>query len=263
MADLSMAAFEVTNPPIEMQVGENVVVGLLSTIMSVGPSSPMDTVLLLEASTSSGASVTPTRLTTAQPRMITGTVRAVSDYLIVRCSVEGRHSFRLQHSIHPLLAADINLNPGNDARGAGFEVVCKGGRREVTINVHPGRWPNEVFVENQEMPVAIMTTRDGEYGRPAFDATTVVEESLRFGPPAILDAPDQGLPALPGRTMAENVPEPVPPETTRDGDADLSTWFVPNRSGLHPGDTRACVVGRYRDGGEERPFFGCDAVEAR
>jgi uncharacterized repeat protein (TIGR01451 family) len=263
MADLGMATFEVPNPPIEMLVGENVVVGLLSTITSVGPSSPMDTALLLEASASSGASVTPTGLTTAQPRMTTGTVRAVSDYLIVRCSVEGRHTFRMQHSIRPRLAADINLNPANDARGAGFEVDCKGGRREVTINVLPGRWPNEVMVQNQEMPVAIMTTRDGEYGRPAFDATTVVEDSPRFGPPAILDAPEQGVPAFPGRTQAEDVPEPVPPEATRDGDADLSTWFDPSRSGLGPGDTRACVVGRYRDGGEERPFFGCDAVEVR
>jgi hypothetical protein len=223
----------------------------------------MDTALLLEASASSGASVTPTRLTTAQPRMTTGTVRTVSDYLIVRCSVEGRHSFRMQHSIRPLLVADINLNPGNDARRAGFEVDCKEGRREVTINVLPGVWPNEVLVQNKEMPVGIMTTRDGEYGRPAFDATTVVEDSLRFGPPAILDAPEQGVPAFPGHTRTDNVPEPVPPEATRDGDSDLITWFDPSRSGLRPGDTRGCVIGRYRDGGEERPFFGCDAVEAR
>jgi uncharacterized repeat protein (TIGR01451 family) len=257
-ADLAVTAFSVPNPPVAALVGENFVVALDSVLWSGGPSSPMDTVLELDAAASPGATVTPTRLATAQPRLLKGEFRAVKDYLIVRCDRPGLHTVRARHTIRPMRAPDVNLVPANDALRTRFEFTCEG-RREVKINFWPGRYPNVLRLRDQEAPIAIMTTRDGEYGLPAFDAATVNPASLAVGGPGLLDDAALGSPARPGSVQLSDEPEPVAPERTTDGDVDLLFWFNPSASRFGPDTRRVCVTGLYRDaGGVDRPFFGCD-----
>ena len=126
VADLAMASFVVPNAPLKILVGESVVVGLRSTISSGGPSSPMHTALELSASGSPGTTITPTRLTTSQPRLTVGEVRTVEDYVIVMCQRAGSHTFTVDHAIRPLNAADTDPNMANDARGVALEVECTG-----------------------------------------------------------------------------------------------------------------------------------------
>ena len=124
VADLSMTLFSVPNPPIEMQLEESVVVGLNSVISSTGPSSPMDTALVLSAQASPGATITPTQLTTSQPHLTTGEFRQVEDHVIMRCHRPKTHTFKLQHRIRPFLVADTDPNPINDQQETAFKVKC-------------------------------------------------------------------------------------------------------------------------------------------
>lgn len=126
VADLSMILFRLPNPPIEMRLEESVVVRLSSAISSTGPSSPMDTALVLSAQASSGATITPTQLTTSQPHLTTGEFRQVDDYVIIRCDRPKTHTFKLQHRIRPLLVADTDPNPINDQQETAFKVKCTG-----------------------------------------------------------------------------------------------------------------------------------------
>lgn len=260
MADLRLTALNVLNPPLEMQIGEEVVIALQSVISSLGPSSPMDTKLQLDAATDTGAAVSPTSLVTLQPHMETNAERTVLDYSILKCLAAGRHSVKFLHRINPQRPDDINLESSNDQQHTSIEFDCKG-RREVKINVLPGRWPNEVHLSNQEMPVAVMTTKDGEYSLPAFDAATVVQGSLRFGSVELLEDPTLGVGEMSNRFEVADQFEPMPPETARDGDLDVLTWFDPSASGLKPTDKRACVTGLYLKSGIQVPFFGCGVIK--
>jgi hypothetical protein len=257
-ADLSISALSLPNPPTNALVGEEVVVALDSVIGNGGPSSPMDVLLNLEAATDPGATVSPTRLTTAQVHLATGEARPVEDHIIFRCSRPGLHKVRLRHAIRPARAPDVGLNPANDFAETGFEVFCEGGR-EVKINFWPGRYPNPLRLRDREAPLAIMTTGEGEYGLPAFDAATVDQASISVGPKAMLDDPSLGTPPRQGSIQFADAPEPVPPEQTSDGDTDLEFWFDPSGARFDATSDRVCVTGLYRDvSGVTRSFFGCD-----
>lgn len=263
VADLAMITFTVPNPPIEMCVSESAVVGLHSEIGSNGPSSPMDTHLNLTATASIGAAVTPTQLTTSQPHLTTGEARPIYDHVTIRCDRPGTHTFKLRHRIRPARADDTDPYPANDEIGKSFDVECTGAK-EVTINIAPGRSPNTIFPGDQELPVGIMTTRDGEYGRSAFDAADVIRESVRFGPPAIINNKKLGVPAFDGRGTMTDVVEPIPPEVKTDNDLDLLMAFDPTKAGLKSAEMGACVIGLYKDkSGQTHSFYGCDSIDSQ
>lgn len=260
VADLSMVTFSLPNPPLEMLVGESVVVELNSTISSDGPSSPMDTAPMLLASATSGASIAPTNLTTSQRHLTTGEVRPIDDYVIIRCDRPGLHTFKINHRIRPLQVADSDPNPANDEQATDFQVSCTGSI-EVTINIIPSRYPNTFSSGNRELPIGIMTTTAGEYGRAGFDASRIIQDSVRVGPPAILTDVSIGAFAFGNQGTMTDLAEPIPPETILDNDLDLLMVFDGDESGLTMSDHKACVVGLYEDdNGDKQPFYGCDSI---
>ena len=58
----------------------------------------------------------------------------------------------------------------------------------VAINIHPGSSENPVNLKsNGNIPVAVLSTRPGEYGLPlAFDATSIHPLTTSFGPKAVV-----------------------------------------------------------------------------
>lgn len=126
VADLTLTDFSAPNPPIQMLVGEQVVVELTSTVGSKGPSSPMDTVLRLNAEASGGATVSPTQLATAQNRLQQGESRAVANHPILMCSAPGPAEFRFTHEIAPARAPDTDPDTSNNVAELVLKVECLG-----------------------------------------------------------------------------------------------------------------------------------------
>ncbi len=101
------------------------------------------------------------------------------------------------------------------------------------IDIKPGSLPNSINPNSRGViPVAILTI-------PGFDATTVDEAALTFGPGG----------AAPRKCAIGDVDGDV--------DQDLICHFRTQQAGISAGDTEACVAGQTI-GGE--PFTGCDSV---
>lgn len=263
VADLSVDALAVANPPLRMKVGEDLVIDLPATIGSAGPSSPMDTVLELVSAADPGAKVSTTWVETFQQALALGEARPVTSHPILTCLTPGRHRFDFALAIRPDRAPDTDPNPANNARRTAIEVDCRGGR-EAIINLEPGRFPNPLSLASRENILAILTTRSGEYGlSEPFDATQVDPRSLRFGSRRMLAGLEPGT-ALFSDFATPDSFERTPPETVQDGDLDLQIFFfdAPS-SGLRPEDTEVCVMGLVRDPGTgaETPFQGCDSAQ--
>lgn len=91
-----------------------------------------------------------------------------------------------------------------------------------------------------QLPVAVLTT-------PTFDATRLLVTSLCFG--------DAEAPAERDCTEAHGRGHVV--DIDKDRDADLSLHYEVAQTGIDPGDTRACLIGRTVTG---VAVYGCDAV---
>jgi len=105
----------------------------------------------------------------------------------------------------------------------------------VDIDIKPGSDPNSVNPFSRGViPVAILTSED-------FDALTVDEDSVRFGP----DEAEKRH----KRAHVEDV--------DNDGDLDLLLHFRTQDTGIALGDTEACVTGETLLG---VPIMGCDSV---
>lgn len=141
VADLALRAFTVLNPPLQMRMGEPVVIELSSTLDSGGPSSPMDTVLTLAAAADAGATVSPTFLTTGQAALRMGEGRVIRDHALLHCTEAGRHVFRFQHRIAPARAPDSDPEPANDAAAFDLTIECVQGDR--TPPSDSGSLPNQ------------------------------------------------------------------------------------------------------------------------
>lgn len=124
VADLSVADLVAPNPPLQMRVGEQVVVELLSTLGSAGPSSPMDAVLILTAAADLGATVSPTQLRSSQAALQGGEVRVVVNHPILLCESPGRHVFSFEQRIGMARAPDSDPNGRNDAAPLRLSVEC-------------------------------------------------------------------------------------------------------------------------------------------
>jgi len=104
---------------------------------------------------------------------------------------------------------------------------------EVVIDIKPGSFPNSINPDSKGViPVAILTTDD-------FDATTVVPETVGFGPGD----------ALPVHWALEDV--------DGDGDIDMILHFKTQDTGISEGDTEATLTGGTIDG---IPISGTDSV---
>lgn len=263
VADLSVDALAVANPPLRMRVGEDLVIDLPATIGSAGPSSPMDSVLQLVSAADPGARVSTTWVETFQQALAMGEARPVMSHPILTCLTPGRHRFDFALTIRPDRAPDTDPNPDNNAQRTAIEVDCRG-EREAIINLEPGRFPNPLSLARRENTLAILTTRAGEYGLALpFDATLVDPRSLRFGSRRMLEGLEPGTALFSDFSTPDSF-ERIPPEILQDGDLELQIFhFDAPSSGLRPEDREVCVMGLFRDpaSGADTPFQGCDSAE--
>ena len=147
---------------------------------------------------------------------------------------------------------------GNNSRTSTFTVDCA---VPVTINIQPGSTVNPVNLSGSTLPIAVLTTRVGEYGLPlAFNATTISATTLRFGSEAGLLA-SRGVPEIHNAIHLEDSYELN--ERTRDGDLDAVTHFRPRKEAIALGDTKGCVFGRTTVATGSLSFFGCDKVQVK
>lgn len=123
----------------------------------------------------------------------------------------------------------------NDLGGANGYAIFEYEVLAVDIDVKPDTDDNTIGSKAKGvLPVAVLTTDN-------FDASTVHEEMVRFGPG--------------GAAIAHKRAHVV--DVDSDGDLDLLLHFRVQETGLVPGDTEACLSG-YTFAGT--PLQGCDAI---
>ena len=130
----------------------------------------------------------------------------------------------------------------------------------VAINIKPGGSPNSVNRNSSsDVPVAVLTTKAGEYGLPLdFNATTVTAESVRFGP---IDALTAGGGSAETHRKKHLERSYELDERTRDADLDAVLHFNPSKAGLLATTVEGCVKGKFEGpSGQIWTFLGCDAI---
>jgi hypothetical protein len=181
--------------------------------------------------------------------------RSVDEQFQIKCTNGGPATFTFKNDIAPDKADDTDPNPVNNHAETSFTVECI---VPVAINIHPGSFKNPFNLKsNGVIPVAVLTTRAGEYGLPlAFNAAQIKPLTTRFAPKPVVTA-GGGAPEAHGKGHIEDAIERSD-ERTRDGDLDMVLHFETQRSSLTPGTTEACVRGRF--GPTNMVFQGCDSL---
>jgi serine protease len=256
VADLEIESVEVAGAPTEALIGEDIAVTVASLVRNLGPSSPMDAELATTATPSTGASAVPTS-TDTPVEALTDADRLVEQAFTIRCEEPGQQMVDFDVAIAPVNAADTDPNPANDTGQVTVTLECV---TPIAINIRPGNPFNRINVGSELIvPVAALTTGVGEYGLPlAFDATTILPASARFGPGPEVWSDTGGAPIDNGIFHVRDSFELD--DRTKDRDPDLVLHFRSSRSGITDGDVEACVKGRYQVDGQVFSFFGCDAI---
>jgi hypothetical protein len=103
----------------------------------------------------------------------------------------------------------------------------------VEIDIKPGSYPNSINTKSKGViPVALLGGED-------LDVATVNTSTLEFGPWG----------ASPVHVAMEDV--------NSDGFMDLISHYLTQETGIAPGDTEACLTGKFMD---DKTFQGCDSV---
>jgi len=261
VADLDIVSFAAVNPPAEMVVGTPQNLTLHKVITNHGPSSPMDVTLSRTASAFAGASISPATSTAQENALAKDEQRPVDEVFTVGCAQPGPHTFTFTNAIAPRQAADTDPNLANNQQQVVVTIDCVA---PVAVNIKPHSFPNSVsLTANGTVPLAVLTTRAGEYELPlAFDATTIDPLSVRFGPR--LAAWSDAAQATEVHNTGHLEDSYELDDKTRDGDTDMVLHFGNPQSGLTAADTEACVKGQFVGaGGIRYKFFGCDSVVIR
>jgi len=149
--------------------------------------------------------------------------------------IGGAEAFFLNGLVDEVEIFDRALSPAEiqAIHAGGAAGTCR--VTDVTIDIKPGSFPNSINPRSAGViPVAIMTT-------PAFDATSVVASTVRFGP--------SGTEAAPQHWALEDV--------DGDGDLDMILHFPTASAGIVCGATSALLTGRTSGG---QPVKGVDSV---
>jgi uncharacterized repeat protein (TIGR01451 family) len=257
VADLEVDSVDVAGVPTEALIGEDIPVTVASVVRNLGPSSPMDADLAATATPSSGASATPASLDTPVPALSVGTDQLVEQAFTIRCEAPGQQEVAFDVAIAPANAADTDPNPTNDTGQVTATLECV---TPIAINIRPGNAFNRINVGSEQVvPVAALTTEAGEYGLPlAFDATTIVPDTARFGASTEVWTGTGGAPLHNGVFHVRDSFELD--DRTKDRDLDLVLHHRTSETGILTGDLEACLRGQYEEGGQLFTFFGCDAV---
>jgi hypothetical protein len=257
VADLEIDTVEVGGVPTAALIGEVLEVTVTSLVRNNGPSSPIDAELATTVTPSAGASANPTTEDTPVPALTVGTDRSVEQAFTIRCDEPGQQEVVFDVAIAPANAADSDPNPANDTGQVTATLECV---TPIAINIRPGTAFNQINVGSAKVvPVAALTTDAGEYGLPtAFDASTILPDTLRFGTAHEIWTAVGGAPLHNGVFQLRDSFEPD--DRTRDRDRDLIAYHRISQTGILDGDLEACLGGRYEEGGQVFTFFGCDAV---
>jgi uncharacterized repeat protein (TIGR01451 family) len=226
-ADLAILSYQAQSPPTELIIGNTATVTLVKRITNNGPSGPVDARLDGTASADPGATVSPTVTSSVETAVDVGEVRQVEEDYTISCN-KAQESFTVECIV------------------------------PVAINIKPGSFKNPINLKSKGViPVAVLTTAAGEYGLPlAFDATTILPLTVRFGPEPVVIA-GAGAREAHGRGHIEDAIERSD-EVTKDGDLDMVLHFRTQESELTGTETKACVRGEF--GPMHFIFQGCDLV---
>jgi uncharacterized repeat protein (TIGR01451 family) len=254
-ADLAILSYQAQSPPTELIIGDTATVTLVKRITNNGPSGPVDARLDGTASADPGATVSPTVTSSVETAVDVGEVRQVEEDYTISCQAPGPHDFTFDNEIQPNNPNDTDPNQSNNTAQESFTVECI---VPVAINIKPGSFKNPINLKSKGViPVAVLTTAAGEYGLPlAFDATTILPLTVRFGPEPVVIA-GGGAREAHGRGHIEDAIERSD-EVTKDGDLDMVLHFRTQESELTGTETKACVRGEF--GPMHFIFHGCDLV---
>ena len=255
-ADLSVDSITPTAPLFAV-IGKGVTVSVASVVSNKGPDGPVDAEVTTSLSAGAGLTVTPSASeTTTEVGMANGATRTITKTYSVTCNAAGALTIDFTTAIKPKRATVVDATGTNNTLTKRLMVDCA---VPVTINIQPGSLTNPVNRNGSTLPIAILTTRAGEYGNPlAFNATRIDASSLRFGSNSALLA-SRGVPEIHAAIHPND--ELELDERTRDGDLDVATHFRPRGTALAATDTEACVFGRFASATGQLSFFGCDHVQ--
>jgi hypothetical protein len=253
-ADLAVSGTSVVGGELGV-VGGSVQFSIGTMASNGGLSSPMDATVTIAGSLPF-ATVIPAVQAVDLTALRIGNDERVEASVDVGCGDAGTGDVLVEVTIAPTRGPDSDPSSGNnsDAATAQFECLVP-----VVINVRPGQAHNEVNAGEGSVPVAVLTTRAGEYGLPLdFDVAWIDTATILFAPRT--DALD-GAGAPPRHSPAFKDQKERSDERTRDGDMDLALDFNPSLSGVDQSSVEACIVGSFRrpDGTGGR-FLGCDRV---
>lgn len=257
--DVAVLSVAPIAPPTEMVVGASSSFGVETLVTNLGPDAPANAVLSYDVTSSPGIDVTPGNGTQDVDGLAIEEERTQSRSYSATCTAPGPQTitFRSSVALAPVPAAATDPNPVNNAAEATVVVDCM---VPVRLNIKPGSDPNSINLgSNGSIPVAVLTTAEGEYGLPvAFDASRIDPVSVRFGDPTILSSGG-------GATEFHDRGHPSDAydmdERTRDGDTDMVLHFRTQATGLGPASVEGCIKGTFEAAdGSVLTFFGCDAV---
>jgi hypothetical protein len=237
-------------------IGTSLPVTVLTTFTNNGPSAPIDVTVTRTATASAGSSIAPSSITSQVSALKKGDVRQVRDTYTITCSAPGVHTFAVTADIEPLHAVDVDPDTSNNRNQTSLSVDCI---VPVAINIKPKSYPNAFNLGSSGgVPVAVLTTRAGEYQLPlAFDATQIDPETVLFGAHDLVFRESGGAHAT--NSHLEDSYELD--EKTKDGDTDMLLQFPTAGTGLTASDTQACVKGQFlAANGNRYKFFGCDSA---
>jgi hypothetical protein len=255
-SDLSVDAVEATAPLFGV-IGTPVTITVTSTVSNAGPDGPSEAKVERRVVAGSGITATPDAPATTLATLAVDTPQRLEKSYTVTCAQPGPRTLDFTTTVTPRRATVVDSKADNNQRTARLTLDCA---VPVTINVQPGSARNPVNLNGEVLPVAVLTTRAGEYGNPiAFNAATIVATSTRFASPANLL---RGLGASESHNRIHPEDSLERDERTRDGDLDAILHFGPRTDSFLPTDTTGCVFGKYTSGpSAQTSFYGCDTVD--
>jgi hypothetical protein len=259
VADLAVVSVAAENQPGLLVPGQSADVTIRTVLTNNGPTESMDARVTRVAASSDNLTVTPTQGADDENAVTKGEQRARRHAYSITCVEPGPGSVTFTSSVATTHSADVDPDASNNSKQTQVAVDCA---VPVTVNVHPGGSPNSVntLVPGNNIPLAVLTTAEGEYGNPAaVDATAIDPLSVRFGRRSTVLS-GAGSRESHARGHLEDSYEKD--EVTRDGDIDLVLHFSPTGSGLTAADGEGCLVGKMQSADGPLTVFGCDSVRA-
>ncbi|HEX6863362.1 MAG TPA: hypothetical protein VF414_11130, partial [Thermoanaerobaculia bacterium] len=240
VADLAMLGLRSPLDPPEVLIAQVTPVPVEETFTNRGPSAPMDATLRRTATAPPDSTVTPASSVETAVAVGLQEVRRLSKEYAVTCGGVGHHDFRFTSAIRPARPDDTDPDPSNDSITLNLDVDCV---VPVVIDLRPVIQVGS----NGVITVKVLSTQAGEQGTPVdFDATTILPATVRFGPRTAVWAGTGGASETHG---------------TAHGGKDRIFHFRTQETGLVPGDTEACVKGKFTGAdGEFHKFFGCAPI---